>query len=259
MKNKLITTALTSSLLAVCAGSAIAQTTVSGNLDLSYNALAAKTSTVTGNSYRGFGKEAQINISNKGKLSNGIGYAAGFSWEIDGPDTLTGAAALENNYIDFIFNNGATTLSLSVDHVNTSDQTLVNPVGYGFVGGAGIGNSGSIYPNNLADNNSFGVAVEHMFGTTLKITANYMPNAEQNNSNDVANSLVSTQVENSTNSKKSLILQGDLGVKGLNVLAARTWEKAETKSTALTPTDKDGTRYSVSYNFGQVTVNNAAA
>ena len=254
MKNKLITTALTSSLLAVCAGSAIAQTTVSGNLDISYNAVSADTSALTGNSYRGFGKEAQINISNKGKLSNGIDYAAGFSWEIDGPDTLTTAAALENNYIDFIFNNGATTLSLSVDHVNTSDQTLVNPVGYGYVGGAGIANSSSIYPNNLADNNSLGVAVEHKFGTTLKITANYMPNAEQAYSNDVANSLVSTQVENSTNSKKSLILQGDLGVKGLNVLAAKTWEKAEITTANTLPTDKDGVRYAIAYNFGQVTV-----
>jgi hypothetical protein len=253
MKNKLITTALTSSLLAVCAGSAIAQTTISGNLDITYNAVSADTNTVTGNSYRGFGKEAQINISNKGKLSNGIGYAAGFSWEIDGPDTLVEASALENNYIDFIFNNGATTLSLSVDHVNTSDQTLVNPVGFGYVGGAGIANSSSIYPNNLADNNSLGVAVEHNFGP-LKATINYMPNAEQKYSNDVANSYVSTQVENATNSKKTFVLQGDLGVKGLNVLAVKTIEDAEINAANTAAVDKDGTRYSIGYNFGQLTV-----
>jgi len=77
---KTITTALTSSLIALGASSAIAQTTISGNLDLSYQAVSADTATVTGNSYRGFGKESQINLANKGKLSNGIDYAAGFSW-----------------------------------------------------------------------------------------------------------------------------------------------------------------------------------
>ena len=253
MKNKLLTTALTGSLLAVCAGSAIAQTTISGNLDISFQALSADVNSVTGNSYQGFGKEAQINISNKGKLSNGIGYAAGFSWEIDGPDSLTTAAALENNYIDFIFNNGATTLSLSVDHVNTSDQTLVNPVGYGYTGGDGIANSTSIYPKNLADNDALGIAVEHNFGP-LKATLNYMPNQETAASNDVANSLASTAVENATNSAKSIVLQGDLGVKGLNVLAAKKWEDKELSATNSAGTDKDGTRYSIAYNFGQVTV-----
>jgi hypothetical protein len=253
MKNKLLTTALTGSLLAVCAGSAIAQTTISGNLDITYQAVTADTSTVAGNSYRGFGKEAQINISNKGKLSNGIGYAAGFSWEIDGPDTLTTAAALENNYIDFIFNNGATTLSLSVDHVNTSDQTLVNPVGYGYTGGDGIANSVSIYPKHLADNDALGIAVEHNFGP-LKATFNYMPNHETAASNDVANSLASSNVENATNSAKAIVLQGDLGVKGLNVLAAKKWEDRELSATNSSGVDKDGTRYSIAYNFGQVTV-----
>jgi len=249
---KLVTTALTSSLLAIGSGSAIAQTTISGNLDLSFQAVSVDTNTVTGNSYRGYGKEAQINISNKGKLSNGINYAAGFSWEIDGPDTLTAAAALENNYIDFIYGN--TTLSFSVDHVNTSDQTLINPVGYGYTGGDGIGNSSSIYPKHLADNDALGVGISHNFGF-LSATFNYMPNHEANASNDVANSLVSTNVENNSNSAKSIVLQGDLGVKGLNVLAAKKWEKAEVvASTASGATDRDGTRYSIAYNMGDVTV-----
>jgi len=248
---KLITTALTSSLLAIGSGSAIAQTTISGNLDLSYQALSANLGTVTGNSYRGFGKEAQINVQNKGKLNNGINYAAGFSWEIDGPDTLTTAAALENNYIDFIYGN--TTLSISVDHVNTSDQTLINPVGYGYTGGDGIANSTSIYPKNLADNDGLGVGIEHNFGF-LKATLNYMPNHETAASNDVANSLASTNVENASNSAKSIVLQGDLGVKGLNVLAAKKWEKAEVTGSATAATDRDGTRYSIAYNLGSVTL-----
>jgi hypothetical protein len=246
---KTITTALTSSLIALGAGSAIAQTTISGNLDLSYQAVSADTDTVTGNSYRGFGKESQINLANKGKLSNGIDYAAGFSWEIDGPDTLTTAAAIENHYIDFIFGN--TTLSFSSDHVNNTDQTLVNSVGYGYTGGDGIGNMVSIYPKNLAENNGLGVGLTHNFGV-LRATLNYVPNNETTASNDVANSLVSTNVENATNSTKSLVVQGDLGVKGLNVLLGV--RNAKVEKTVSTAKDTDGKRASISYNMGQFTV-----
>jgi hypothetical protein len=246
---KTITTALTSSLIALGASSAIAQTTISGNLDLSYQAVSADTTTVTGNSYRGFGKESQINLANKGKLSNGIDYAAGFSWEIDGPDTLTTGAAIENHYIDFIF--GKTTLSFSADHVNTTDQTLTNIVGYGYTGGDGVGNMVSIYPKNLADNAGFGVGLTHDFGV-LRATLNYVPNNEATASNDVANTLASTNVETATNSSQSLVLQGDLGVKGLNVLLGVKRQDAE--KTVATAKDQDGRRASISYNMGQFTV-----
>ena len=61
MKNKLlITTALASSLVA---GSAIAQTTITGSLGVSYKSVQGKNGTANGNS---FGKESQINVANKG-------------------------------------------------------------------------------------------------------------------------------------------------------------------------------------------------
>ena len=84
MKNKLlITTALASSLVA---GSAIAQTTVTGSLGVSYKSVQGKNQTANGNS---FGKESQINVANKGKLNiGGLSYAAGFSLEFDGADGL---------------------------------------------------------------------------------------------------------------------------------------------------------------------------
>ena len=110
MKNKL-TTALISSLFGLGLSSvSVAQTTVSGNLDLAYNAVS---SNAFGGSYRAVGRETQINIANKGKLSNGMDYAAGFSWEIDGGEALgsggtsTGDGANgtnENVYIDFFYN-----------------------------------------------------------------------------------------------------------------------------------------------------------
>ena len=167
MKNKLlITTALASSLVA---GSALAQTTVTGSLGVSYKSVQGKNSTANGNS---FGKESQINVANKGKLNiGGLSYAAGFSLEFDGADgiysyspaTTTGsitataaelsqtaasattlvasnAAAtvrqtgssgwhLENNYIDIISESTGTTLTISSDHIQNARGGLAHIVG----------------------------------------------------------------------------------------------------------------------------------
>ena len=89
MKNK-ITTALVGTLFGLGLNSAIAQTTVSGNLNLVYNAVSAKAANGDKNSYRTTGQETQINIQNKGKLPiGGLDYAAGFSIENDGDQAGT--------------------------------------------------------------------------------------------------------------------------------------------------------------------------
>ena len=113
MKNK-ITTALVGTLFGLGLNSAIAQTTVSGNLNLVYNAVSAKAASGALNSYRTTGQETQINIQNKGTLSNGMAYAAGFSWELDGNEALGDSTAgsasdssngrNENTFIDLYFN-----------------------------------------------------------------------------------------------------------------------------------------------------------
>ena len=165
MKNKLlITTALASSLVA---GSAIAQTTVTGSLGVSYKSVQGKNQTANGNS---FGKESQINVANKGKLNiGGLSYAAGFSLEFDGADgiytyspsttvttgdsgqitseavALAGSATvtatnqnrqtgssgwhLENNYIDIISESTGTTLTISSDHIQNARGGLAHIVG----------------------------------------------------------------------------------------------------------------------------------
>ena len=82
MKNKLLlSSALVGSMIS--AGSAIAQTTVSGSLDLHYRAQKHDLSAGL-NSNEGLGRETQLNIANKGKLNNGWDYLAGFSLEFDG-------------------------------------------------------------------------------------------------------------------------------------------------------------------------------
>ena len=137
MKNKLITTALVSSMLGAGITASVAQTTVSGNLDLSYLATSAKGNAGARNSFRGFGKESQINLANKGKLNNGMDYVAGFSIEHDGAEggnaTIDGAnngstsgtrMFNENIYIDFI--SGKSTLTIGADHIQTPDYEITN-------------------------------------------------------------------------------------------------------------------------------------
>ena len=164
MKNKLlITTALAGSLVA---GSAIAQTSITGSLGVSYKSVQGKNQTANGNS---FGKESQLNVANKGKLNiGGLSYAAGFSLEFDGADGIysytpgttnnlvvssaivqatagnTTAASLvvpsarqtgtsgwhlENNYIDIISESSGTTLTFSQDHIQNARGGMANIVG----------------------------------------------------------------------------------------------------------------------------------
>jgi hypothetical protein len=80
-KKLLLSTALVSSVISV--SSAVAQTTVSGSLDLHYRAQGFSTGAGF-NSNEGLGRETQLNIANKGKLNNGWDYLAGFSLEFDG-------------------------------------------------------------------------------------------------------------------------------------------------------------------------------
>ena len=92
MKNKLL---LSSALLGslVIGSAAYSQTTITGNLSLSYKSLSEHTALTAANNAaaigtgvhtatRSFGRESQINFANKGKLNNGMDYAAGFSIEV---------------------------------------------------------------------------------------------------------------------------------------------------------------------------------
>lgn len=261
MKNKL-TTALVSSLFGLSLSSiSVAQTTVSGNLDLTYNAVS---SNAAGGSYRTVGRETQINIANKGKLNNGMEYAAGFSWEIDGSEALgnstAGAnndsanAANENVYIDFFYNKDSY-ISISNDHVPNSDVTMTNLVGWGYLGGQGIGNKTSLYPTSLNDS-GYGIGISHNLGP-IRLSGTYVPNPDKDGagSNNTAHTLVSAQDTNA-NARLELLARGDLGVKGLDALVAYAKQDKPSSGATIDATAKDpkGYRAAFKYNFGQVTV-----
>ena len=164
MKNKLlITTALASSLVA---GSAIAQTTVTGSLGVSYKSVQGKNSTANGNS---FGKESQINVANKGKLNiGGLSYAAGFSLEFDGADGI------------YTYSPGvsATTGSVTLNSVDVTSATgnldsfvltASNAAASGSV--RQTGSSGWHLENNYID------IISESTGTTLTISSDHIQNA----------------------------------------------------------------------------------
>ena len=274
MKNKLLlSSALVGSLIAGSA--AIAQTSVTGNLAIQYRAQEFKAANGLA-STRGFGRESQVNFTNKGKLSNGMDYQAGFSLEFDGTnrntDAILGGIAMtgspenssisnENLYIDFI--SGNTTVTVGVDHIQniTSDVIpQVLPVFDNVSAGIG-GKATNTYGANPKE--AFGVGIiQKIPAAGLSVSALYVPrNADYGTSEQTAPYSGALQskitdaglpVTGSRNSAYELGLVGSdtFGVKGLGVRAFMNREEA-----ALTGVPNvNGSRYGVTYTAGQFAV-----
>jgi hypothetical protein len=254
MKNKLlITSALAGSLIA---GSALAQTTITGSLDLTYNALSKDTAAGIG-STRGVGRESQINIQNKGKLNvGGLDYAAGFALEWDG--TGTGSADVsttdtaksisnENVYVDII--SGNTTFTIGVDHIQRgyagAAPAIVNITDQ--MAGAG---SSTTFVIGARTSESAGLGImQNIPGTGIRASYFYAPRSGDTGTGDM-----NAQSANvSTNSSYEVGINGTdtFGVKGLTVVAFKN--KADKSQSAFVG-DVEGTTYGIGYNFGQFAV-----
>jgi hypothetical protein len=262
MKNKLLTSALVSSMIGAGVTASVAQTTVSGNLDLSYMAVAAKGtgSSGTPDSFRGFGKESQINIANKGKLNNGMDYAAGFSIEMDGPDTGGTGMFEENVYIDII--SGNTTLTIGSDHIQNPDVNPTNIAGFGYVAvdstRAGVAITG-LYPKGAnSPYSAYGVGVMQKTGIGT-FSALYVPTNTTNAGalNDIHNSSNASAAEptatrGTAESAYELGFRGDLGVKGLTAMAFIN--QSDKRDSVTTGTDEKGRRFAVTYVTGPFSI-----
>lgn len=257
MKNTLkLTTALVGSMLTLGVSSAVAQTTVSGNLGLSYFATSNSSSANTVQTFRGFGKESQINISNKGKLSNGMDYVAGFSIEMDGADisnttAVTGAniqaQQSENVYIDLI--SGNTTITIGADHIQNPDVHLANIVGFGYIGADGINGVDATFPTNSSSYGAYGVGVVQNIPGFGAVSFNYVPNNAAGQAvNDIGNGMTKAKSGDGESSKE-VTFKGDLGVKGLEVLLHKNYADSQTAGF-----DVGGKTVGVRYNFGSFTV-----
>jgi hypothetical protein len=266
MKNMLTRTALVGSALLLSATLANAQTTVSGNLTINYKGVTSdKSDAVRKGGYQFFGKEAQINIANKGKLSNGMEYAAGFSIELDGADAnntntaLIQGATNENTYIDFIAGN--TTVTFGADHIQNPDNSMANLVGIidmddavsGVQGTAADAVTSFVSSANSAYQ-AYGVGVIQTIPNIGKISVNYTPdrtNALANGDTLGVNTTnnKATQYDNG-NSAYEIGFVGDLGVKGLQVQTFMNKSDSGIAGVA----DLKGEMYGARYNFGQITV-----
>lgn len=264
MKKLLLTTAIVSS--ALFAGSAIAQTTITGNLDIQFKSISADTAM---QSQRGFGRESQINIQNKGKLSNGMDYAAGFSIEHDGTDRDTTQSFNENTYINIT--SGNTTLHVGQDHIQNSQRTLANFVG---LIAEDITNSDALAANSPAADifldavggnpwASYGVGIIQNIPNIGSLSALYVTDStgitatsDTNGTTGTGNGNVGADdglYDGNGESAYEVGFVGGFGVKGLNTHA---FYNKQQKTNSGTATDRDikGTNVGVSYNFGQVTV-----
>ena len=279
MKKLMITTAIASSLLM---SSAIAQTTISGELRIGYKAVDAKKSpsgrqpaavgtfsttsttnniaggtaptylaigdavgTTTADTFGSFGTEQQINIQTKGKLNvAGLDYAAGFSMENDGDQVTT--LFNENAYIDITNASSGTTISFSRDHIQRSDSDRSAGVLFGFS------------PNDLSQvefatttlfTQNIGAQPGQSFGAAIiqatpfgNLSYNYVP---QNGSQ-----AASEDVIRETKGAYEYGFAGNLGVKGLNTYY---FANKDTDTVTTSVEKAQAKSWGANYNMGQLT------
>lgn len=245
MKKLLITSALAGAMIG---GSAIAQTTITGELRVGYKAISNESSAQSG---RGFGSEQQINIQTKGKTNIGWDYAAGFSLENDGESTTqTGTLYNENAYFDFI--NGNTMITIGRDHIQRSDTARSNGVLFGYdprdvLDGMNTiaVDSSILFQQNIgaAPSQNYGLGIVQTLPGFGRVSANYVP---ENTQPGASESTFSINTE--AKSAYEIGFTGDLGVKGLDVYAFKNEEKKRNGETAK----REGENYGIKYTMGQI-------
>jgi hypothetical protein len=246
IKKLLATSALVSTL--ALTNVSFAQTTITGSLDLT---LRNTSHSVGALSETTMGRETQINIANKGKLNNGLDYAAGFSLEFDGNgDHVSGTAnsnsdSNENVYLNII--SGGTTLHVGIDHIQNSQNDLLNAVGdiqdevgQGTVSGILLDTVGFRSPKE-----DIGAGLIQNFGNGIIASALYTPNNTNVGTAQNGSGTVSGQGTNSAY---------ELGLKGTNVansgISFDLWKNEVEKVNPATAENQEGLGYSLNYNQG---------
>jgi len=244
IKKLLATSALVSTL--ALTNVSFAQTTITGSLDLtlrntshSVNAGALSETTM--------GRETQINIANKGKLNNGLDYAAGFSLEFDGQNAnaTVNSDSNENVYLNII--SGGTTFHIGVDHIQNSQNDLLNAVG-DIVDEVGAGTVSGVLLDNVgfrSPKEDIGVGIIQNFGNGITASALYTPN---NTNTGVANNGTGTLSTTGTNSAY------EIGIRGTNVansgISFDLWKNEVEKSVPANTRNQEGLGYALNYNKG---------
>ena len=263
MKNKLLTTTAISAAMLMGVSVANAQTTVKGQVHLVYRALSNDAPAgKTNGSYRAFGKETQLDVQTKGKLNNGMDYAAGFSIEHDGEElsdtTSSGKNSSgmfnENVYIDIT--SGKTTFTVGADHIQNPDFTIVNFVGlradpediFSGMSNTTTANTAAIYPGKATTSyDSFGAGIVQDLGIAK---ASYFYTPGGNATGDTGGATTFQAAADTGESRHEIMLRGDLGVKGLDATVFYSMQDAE----GQTAQDNEGKMLGLKYTMGNITV-----
>jgi hypothetical protein len=269
MKKLMLTTAIAS----VLTTAAIAQTTITGELRISYKDVSAAkglANDATKNTSYGFGAEQQINIQTKGKLNlGGLDYAAGFSIENDGEQT--GTLFNENVYMDLTNASSGTTISFGRDHIQRSDSDFAATNLVGFT------------PNELTQTNNataggtwfnqnLGPATSQAYGVALlqntpvgRFSYNYVPNNAKpaaTTATGLANGTIPTNADLAGNASSEAVnpnttsayeygFVGNLTVNGLQVHYFKSKNDDLAVTYANTAVSAEAKNYGARYNFGQ--------
>jgi len=260
MKKLLLSTALTGVLITT---SAIAQTSVTGNMTIGLRSTSEKgaAGAVSTASKRGMLAETQLNVQNKGKLNNGMDYAAGFALEFDANETTSSSGAHarsianENTFIDLI--SGGTTVSFSIDHMNDFDRSMASRVGeHGASTGAAGGMTAAtmIMADPLNTTSAYGLNVRQAFPGIGQITLAYVPTATCNSTDSAGCGGADTAVvEGNEGSAYSALLElPNIGIKGLNFEAGMVEQAKKVGSTTSPTRDAKFTTIGANYTTGPI-------
>ena len=252
MKNKL----LLSSALLGCMFSGVAanaQTSVTGSLAIGYKSFSDYKASSSSQAQRAFGRESQLNIANKGKLNNGMDYAAGFSLEFDGGQASD--ASNENVYLNII--SGSTLVHVGFDHIQNTNRTRGNLIGndaFDLAAGNAAGTSKFIQSAGAAPvENGMGVGIVQTtpFGS---FSAFYTPNNGMVGTSDAVGhttgTTATTNIETSRESAYEIGFVGGLGIAGLSTHAMYNKEGKEHNTYVR---DLKGENYGISYARGPIT------
>jgi hypothetical protein len=274
MKNKLLlTSALASSLIA--GSSAIAQTTITGDLVVNYRTQSFSgagytTASDKAKSVREIGRESQLNVQNKGKLNvAGLDYAAGFSLEFDGQGSAGGATtpaterntiSNENLFIDLI--SGNTTFTIGVDHIQRN-YAGATPQVTSVIDDINVAGAGTTFIIGAGTSEAAGIGLtQRVPQAGISLSAYYVPKAGSTGSYDAG----ATPNDPGRNSAYEFTLLGSntFGVKGLTVNATYNKEAKSKHAVAAVGTggtagaaganDTVGKMWGVGYNFGQFSI-----
>jgi len=234
-------------------------TTIGGDLAIIYSAYRKQNGTVTGgtsglNSSRGFGRESQLNVSNRGKLNNGLDYAAGFSLEFDGRGgsattvaTESASISNENVYVDLIIGN--TTLTVGLDHVQRPYSGSV-PAVFNITELMTAAGSKTTYNVGAKVSEAAHAGIIQSFPSLgLKASAIYAPRGQDAGGEDV--NAVTKNL--STNSAYEIGLTG-VNAFGINGLGLTGFLNNSAKTANTYYGNIKGVEYGISYNFGTVAI-----